>query len=438
MTAYRLSLVALLVLLVSGFVLATGTTEEPAAEPEEITLRFSWWGGETRHNALLAAMDLFMERNPGVTVEGEFSGWSGYIDKLRTQMAANEQPDVFYNGVDGPWLVLPLEARADLNEFPAVDTSQIADSQLELSTVDGRLVGLSRSASIRGGYLINATLFAELGIDVPEYTWTWDDFAALAQEIYDESGGEVFGTLDETGGVTYGSFGARAWLLSHFGMPLTTPDGMGVTEEQLLEYYSWWSDLRESGAASSAEVSVSADDNQNSPIVTRQVGMLALATGSFARFQSNTPDQLVFVPFPQGRYNNNEIAAGVITSLSSASEHPQEAASFLDFIVNDVEAGLILGTEVGIPANAARREALLDAGLDEASKVVFTLNNWVVDNLGTAPFTGSHPRSGEFSDLKLAEEQRMAFGRATVEETVDAIIGIAEDLDITVPDQPLR
>jgi multiple sugar transport system substrate-binding protein len=427
----------LMVLLVSVLAFATGTTEE-AAEDEEVVLRFSWWGGETRHNALLAAMDLFMERNPTITVEGEFSGWSGYIDKLRTQMAAGQQPDVYYNGLDGPWQVLPIEARADLNDFAAIQTDQLAEAQLEQVRLDGELLGLPRSASVRGGYLINGTLFAELGIEIPDYEWTWDDFASIAQEVYDSSDGDVFGTLDETGGVTYGSFGSRAWMLSHFGVPLTNPEGLAVTEEQLGEFYSWWADLRERGAASSAEVSVSADDNQNSPIVTGKVGMLALSLGSYARFQSNTTDNLVFVPFPQGEYNNNELAAGVIASLSSASENQDEAAEFLDFIINDVEAGLILGTEVGIPANAERREALLEAGLDEAGKVVFTLNNWIVDNLGTVSFTGTHEKLSEFRDLYWAEEQRMAFGRATVEETVDAIVDIANQLGIAIPDRPLR
>lgn len=433
----RLSLIALMVLMVAALAVATGTSEDAEGE-EEITLRFSWWGGETRHNALLAAMDLYMEQNPGVTLEGEFSGWDGYIDKLRTQMAAGEQPDVFYTGTDGPWQVLPLEASADLNDFAVVDTSQIADAQLEQVTIDGRLVGLPRSASVRGGYLINGTLFAELGIDIPDYTWSWDDFAEIAQQVYDESDGEVFGTLDETGGITYGSFGARAWMLSNFGMPYTTPEGLGLTEEQLLEYYEWWAELRESGAASSAEVSVSADDNQNSPIINRGVGMLALSLGSYARFQSNTTDELVFVPFPQGEYNNNELAGGVIASMSADGDHQEQAADFLNFIINDVEAGMILGTEVGIPANAERRAALLEAGLDEAGEVVFTLNNWIVDNLGTVAFTGTHPRFSEFRDLYFAEEQRMAFGRASVDETVEAIIDIADQLDITVPSQPLR
>jgi hypothetical protein len=61
-----------------------------------------------------------------------------------------------------------------------------------------------------------------------------------------------------------------------------------------------------------------------------------------------------------------------------------------------------------------------------------------VDNLGTVSFTGTHEKLSEFRDLYWAEEQRMAFGRATVEETVDAIVDIANQLGIAIPDRPLR
>jgi multiple sugar transport system substrate-binding protein len=439
MKANRLLLTILVALMTAALAFAAGQAEEGDAmggeAEEEIVLRFSWWGGETRHNALLEAMDLFMERNPNITIEGEFSGWSGYIDKLRTQMAAGEQPDVFYNGYDGPWQVLPMDGRAPLNEHiddGIISTDQISDAQLSQITFDGDLMGLPRSASVRGGYLINKTLFDELGIDIPDYTWTWEDFADVAIEVYEKSDGEVYGTLDEAGGISYGSFGKRAWMLSHFDRFMMDGEGIVLSEEQLTEYYSWWTELREAGGASAAEVTVSADDNQNSPIVDRGVGMLALSLGSYARFQSNTQDNLVMVPFPQGEYPNNEIGAGVSASLSSATDHPEAAAQFLDFIINDVEAGMILGTEVGIPANAERRRALLEEGLDPAGEVVFNLNNWIVDNLETIPQADTHPDFNEFRDRYWAEEQRLAFGRASVEETVDAIIQIAEDMGHSV------
>ena len=41
---------------------------------EQVTLRFSWWGGDSRHRATVDAIER-MELNPHVTIKAEYSGW---------------------------------------------------------------------------------------------------------------------------------------------------------------------------------------------------------------------------------------------------------------------------------------------------------------------------------------------------------------------------
>lgn len=434
------AIVAVLILCIAGMGFAGGQSEAAgeadATTEEQIELRFSWWGGESRHNAILEVIDMFEEQNPGVTIKAEFSGWQGYIDKLRTQMAANSQPDLFYSGINRTWGVLPEGGRADLSEYSdIVQTSQLNASQIEAveDFADGRLIGLPRREQVLGGYIVNATTLEDLGIAIPDKTWSWDDLADVAQQVYDASNGEVHGVLDETGVAGYDSIGSRAWLMSHYGIPFVYNEGLGPTREQLVEYYEWWGALRESGAATSAEVTVSADDNQNSPIVTGDAAMLPISVGSFARFQSNTEDELVFLPFPQGDYNNNEVGPGMLLSMSPHTEHPEIAAQFLDYMINDVEAGMVLKTELGIPSNAERRAALQEAGMNRNAEVVFSLHNWVVENLGTVKAVPTHPDYNELWTFRTTEEQRLAYDRAEIGTVVDSIIGKAEQLDMAVP-----
>ena len=49
-----------------------------ASGKEPVTLRFSWWGGETRHNATMAAVEAFEKEYPWITVECEYSSWDGW------------------------------------------------------------------------------------------------------------------------------------------------------------------------------------------------------------------------------------------------------------------------------------------------------------------------------------------------------------------------
>ena len=69
----------------AGATEAAGSTKTGDQEP--VTIRFSWWGGESRHKATLEAVDAFMKEYPWITVECEYSAWDGWQDKVATQLA---------------------------------------------------------------------------------------------------------------------------------------------------------------------------------------------------------------------------------------------------------------------------------------------------------------------------------------------------------------
>ena len=77
-----------------------GGSAEGGQEP--VTIRFSWWGGESRHQATLAAVDAFMEEYPWITVECEYSAWDGWQDKVATQLAGGTAPDLMQ--INWDWL----------------------------------------------------------------------------------------------------------------------------------------------------------------------------------------------------------------------------------------------------------------------------------------------------------------------------------------------
>ena len=68
---------------------------------QTVTLRFSWWGADTRHQATLAAMELYSQRNPNVKIEGEYGAFSTFYQKLLTQLAGRTAPDII--SVDYKW-----------------------------------------------------------------------------------------------------------------------------------------------------------------------------------------------------------------------------------------------------------------------------------------------------------------------------------------------
>ena len=81
----------------------SGTTAEPAedkkeaaktASDEKVTIRFSWWGADTRHEATLKVMDMYMEKHPNVTIEGEYGAFDSFYQKLQTHLGGGTDPDI--------------------------------------------------------------------------------------------------------------------------------------------------------------------------------------------------------------------------------------------------------------------------------------------------------------------------------------------------------
>jgi multiple sugar transport system substrate-binding protein len=65
------------------------------------------------------------------------------------------------------------------------------------------------------------------------------------------------------------------------------------------------------------------------------------------------------VPRPEGGQSQNYIKPSMFWSITSQAQHPDEAAAFIDWFTNSVEANEILEAERGVPVSSVVREALL-------------------------------------------------------------------------------
>lgn len=109
------------------------------------TIRFGWWGNDERHIYTLKGVDLFEKENPGVSVECQYSVWSGYEHRYRIYMRSGTEPDVML--INYNWL---KEYSADGTGYydllalgDIVDTSGFSKEDLTSGTVNGHLNALS-------------------------------------------------------------------------------------------------------------------------------------------------------------------------------------------------------------------------------------------------------------------------------------------------------
>ena len=119
---------------------ASGST---SAANGDVTIRMTWWGGQTRHDLTQKVLDKYTELNPHVHFETTPSGWDGYFEKLATDTATGGMADI----VQMDYMYISTYAKngslADLSSFASdgtLDISNVDDALADAGTIDGKMV----------------------------------------------------------------------------------------------------------------------------------------------------------------------------------------------------------------------------------------------------------------------------------------------------------
>ena len=91
-----MTIMVCLVLLAAGCAPGTGGGGEggEGGAGGQVALRMSTWGNDSRLKLTEEAIAAFEKANPGITVQVENSEFGSYWDKLATQTAGGDAPDV--------------------------------------------------------------------------------------------------------------------------------------------------------------------------------------------------------------------------------------------------------------------------------------------------------------------------------------------------------
>lgn len=399
---------------------SAGSVSVDTSEP--VTLRMTWWGGDGRHERTQEALDLFQEKYPNIKVEPEFSDWSGYWDKLATSTAGGNAPDVIQ--MDQVYLASYAErgTLADLSALSGIDTSGINPSVLDMGKTDGGLYGLP--ISVTGlGVLVNLDKLQELGIEVPDAnTWTWDDYGAWTKSITDASGGKVYGS----------SIGWIEFQLQLFarqnGDQLFDAGNIVIKPETLEKFFQYNLDWVESGAAPNGTVlaeriNLPTDQLDFSIGNAATIFVPSTTITTYTKAMNDANLALLKLPANAGTSSGWEyLKPGMYWSASAKSEHPEEAALLINFMVNDPDAAKILGVERGIPSNSSALDAVRDTLTESELKAVDFAESL---ELGPAPSIVPNGAS-EIQDVLQRYALEVVLGSKTPAEAAAALIAEIE------------
>jgi multiple sugar transport system substrate-binding protein len=323
----------------------------------EVTLRFTWWGGDTRTKLTQQVIDTYQKDHPNVKIKGEFGEWSGYWDKLATTVAANNAPDIIQ--MDEKYLreYADRGALLDLKKAQGLDTGKFESDTLSAGEFDGGLYGLN--AGINSFAIVaNPAVFKAAGVAMPDdTTWTWDDYTRIAAELTTKLAGKGWGT----GAPGTNEAALNLWARQH-GESLWTKDGkLGVSPGTVTSFYQQVLKLKDAKAIPSAEF-ISQDINASldqSAMATGKTAMSWVWSNQLNALSkaAGTELKLLRVPSVEGKAsaNGSYYKGSMFWSISSRSKHQKEAAEFVNYLSNSTTAGNILLAERGVPPNTEIR-----------------------------------------------------------------------------------
>ncbi len=378
------------------------------------TLDFMFWGEGDQNKKLTQALDLYQKSEGAVKVNPQYSGFSGYYDKLATRVAGGNPPDVFQ--IHLPYLmeyikrgaVQPLDEYKDdlgLDSLPAYVSTTVKS--------EGKYWFALLGAASQPAIVINTTKLQALGLSGPKDDWTLDQYKATMAEVWGKSGHKLAGTADLGGS----PIALEAFMRSR-GKPLFSDDGkLAFSEDDMAAWLQFWQDLRASGAAVPMKVTAAAAGFQNDPVTVGKAAYTGTATSrGLPSMQSLTKDTLDLGTFPSGgagsSLGTNIIPAGWF-AISPKSKNIDGAVSMLKYLTSQQEAADVMGMARGVPLPENIRSTIAESakGLD---KVV--LDNYaLVTSKNPAPLQMYPPGASKLLQTSLQNvNQVVGFGKSSV------------------------
>ncbi|HGK4674079.1 TPA: ABC transporter substrate-binding protein [Kluyvera georgiana] len=353
--------------LVSGVIasLLFSCTATWAQQPVE--LRMSWWGGNSRHQATLKALEAFEKKYPDIKVKAEYTGWDGHLSRLTTQIASGTEPDVMQT--NWPWLIIFSkngEGYYDLNKLKdQLDLSQYQAKDLQSTTVKGKLNGLPISVNAPVFYY-NDVSWKKAGLAYPK---TWDELFAAGKVFQQKLGDNYYpyAMVDQDVILLL-----NAYMMQKYQKPMFDNDGKFTWDDaQWAEAFSFVKRLSDDRVVPSPKkLSSYGKGNlyEMKPWIAGEWGGTFTWNISIRMYINNLtpPAHLVlgdYVMQPGTTESGVYFKTAQMFSVAKSTRHPKEAAMLVNFLLNDPQSIAALGLERGIPLSKAAETLLTQQGV---------------------------------------------------------------------------
>ena len=426
---------------------AASSTASSAAEAasvaglssDPVTLTMSWWGGESRHNAYQEALKAFSAEHTTITVNPTFAAWSGWEDTMSTKFAGGVAEDVcqinwnwLYNYSGNGQTFLDLNSVTDY-----LDMSQWDDAKLGACNVANaqQCVPISMTGRI---FYWNMTTFNKAGItEVPA---TEDDLFAAGKAFQEKLGDDYYplhlGAYDRMILMVF-------YLESKYGKDWADPvtSTLNYTEDEIAEGLAFIKSLVDNHVMMNLKTYYSANSDtathQSNEWITGKIAGIfewdsVASKYSSALDDSNKDGFTVGEEIKFGDNNGGFSKVSMGLAITKTCKNVAEAATLINFLLNEEKGASIMGSECGIPASKAGLKFAQDAGavkslVAEANAKVMAFTTNKLD-----PLFENNDLKASGTGIYQEVFDNIDYGDQTPEEAVETLLDGMESVGYTV------
>lgn len=407
---------------------AVGTTgSDNSSKDEQITLHFTWWGGDGRNAATYDAINAYTAKHPNITIIGEPVSWDSYYEKMLTQLSGGTAADIIQ--ADYKWASdIVLQGMPFVNmKDGVIDHSEWAEMPAEYSGNSEYEMGIATGINVKALWY-NKEFFNKFNITASD-DWSWQTILEVGEAV---NKADPDSHLLWANGDNFYAF-MLSYMLQRTGKHMIDTENYNITcsAEELTEYFDYVKALFETGTLAPIEDLVVYEGlayaSQVPEWLNGQWGMCMTYASNTLQVLNDSPFEIGTMLYPVMEGTTDTGISMMPTQLlcvNKASAHQKEAIEFVEWFLKDEEAITISALQRGIPANTAASKLLEEQGVTNA--IINESIAVAAQHAGTAE--GAFDTNKELNAAALDYIYQVAYGVLTPEkaasQTIDAMNAI--------------
>lgn len=351
-------------------------------------LTFAWWGNQTRNERTQGALDLYSKNN-GTIFDTQPSDWDSYWSKLQTSAAGNSLPDILQMDYSYLKQFVNSGSLVDLSPYVSdgsLDTSNISEGIIDSGSVDGKLYAMCAGMNAPGLFY-NKALTDEAGVTIKD-NMNLEEFKEVCRIM-----------LEKTGTKADLPYGASDNYLPFYMRAVDVPELFNAEEKKLNvedasvfePFFKLYEDGQAEGWVIGADIHAGLTSNsvEESPLVyfssrETQAWCAFFWTNQLEAMVKAAPEGVELAlstwPSPDPKKSNFLKPSQFFAVSRDAGENEKEAVKVVNYMINDVDANMIMLGERGIPASSVVAEEISPKTTETTQLVSKFVNDVVAPN----------------------------------------------------------